>query len=368
MIYSFGEQIKQFALSVDLVSEPLISSFRTIICAYFKEKLCIDFIEHMIDYRIDDSKVGLVTYWDNLGLSNGKHVYSIKNEDGTFKGQTSFAFEIGRPMWIVNSDNSCLEMKNEYIDLWSGVKNIPEYWHYNSKFNIKTSIIYPYRGRDGNVSILNLESSQYLNISNHAKGDIGLVAEALEILYKLENTNKSLYNNSYQAIENIKRVISSYPKLVAGYKPGVFLASSSRANEDVMGAIRETVDKFENKIEALYWKDISEAGNINSQILSAINMSTYGICYFSEKSTLNEEYIDNPNVIFEAGMLQSLTNEPTSKPMGWIPIRENSPNIPFDFARERILIVPRLNDGSLNLEKFNFELKKRIESLLNYNK
>src|SRR5262245_17731026 len=42
----------------------------------------------------------------------------------------------------------------------------------------------------------------------------------------------------------------------------------------------------------------------------------------------------------------------TDNPTGWIPVREPlSPPAPFDFARQRMLIIPRLIDNKLNLDQ-----------------
>jgi len=80
-------------------------------------------------------------------------------------------------------------------------------------------------------------------------------------------------------------------------------------------------------------------------------------------------YIDNANVVFEAGMLHARTiaDDPSSgrEPTGWIPMREeDSPRAPFDFAAERILIVPRFRDGALNEDRLREMLRARINTLL----
>ena len=53
------------------------------------------------------------------------------------------------------------------------------------------------------------------------------------------------------------------------------------------------------------------------------------------------------------------------EPSGWIPVRERkSPPAPFDFAAERILLVPRGNNGVLNESRFREMLVARIEALI----
>jgi hypothetical protein len=95
--------------------------------------------------------------------------------------------------------------------------------------------------------------------------------------------------------------------------------------------------------------------------------SRYGICYFSEPdpSDGGHKYVDNPNVIFEAGMLHALINTPDAPPSGWIPVREDdSPAAPFDFADQRIERVPRDQDGQVVEERLRAQVQRRIVALL----
>ena len=56
------------------------------------------------------------------------------------------------------------------------------------------------------------------------------------------------------------------------------------------------------------------------------------------------EYVDNPNVVFEAGMLHARTSvdetDKSGEPCGWIPIREaESAPAPFDFSPSKIMLL-----------------------------
>lgn len=100
---------------------------------------------------------------------------------------------------------------------------------------------------------------------------------------------------------------------------------------------------------------MSDSGNINAQIAREIVRSRFGICYLSQKSQddSSHKFIDNPNVVFEAGMLHALTRVTSAtsgaEPSGWIPMREaDSPPAPFDFAAERTIEIPRSGNGELN--------------------
>jgi hypothetical protein len=94
--------------------------------------------------------------------------------------------------------------------------------------------------------------------------------------------------------------------------------------------------------------------------------SRYGICYFSQPAPpgSGHKYADNPNVIFEAGMLHALVNAPDAPPSGWIPVREgDSPEAPFDFADQRIEQVPR-DEGQVDEEKLRTQIQRRLAALV----
>ena len=67
---------------------------------------------------------------------------------------------------------------------------------------------------------------------------------------------------------------------------------------------------------------MTDAGSISAQVISEITGSDFGIAYFSEP-VKEGAFQDNPNVLFEAGMMQALTNAAGTLFKGWIPIRES---------------------------------------------
>jgi hypothetical protein len=81
--------------------------------------------------------------------------------------------------------------------------------------------------------------------------------------------------------------------------------------------------------------DIADSGAITAQIADKIVKSRFGICYFSEpgQQPSQHKYVDNPNVIFEAGMLHALINSPDAPPSGWIPVREDDSPPPPSTSR-----------------------------------
>jgi hypothetical protein len=64
-------------------------------------------------------------------------------------------------------------------------------------------------------------------------------------------------------------------------------------------------------------------------------------------------------------MLHALAVLSAQERSGWIPIREEkSQPTPFDFAGERIEVVPRAAGNRLNEARFRTRLRARLENLL----
>jgi hypothetical protein len=360
---SFAEYLTQFALSVDIVNSDIFGELRELIQQYVKESLGVDYFEFM-RVSIVDGRQGLVTLWPSDGyLSN-----SIKDTSGNYNGQTAYAFDKGIPLWVVDEKRLPLTEVSDYVDLWSGKTDLPKYATPGEiKEVIRTAIMIPLKDSGRTIGLLDFESSQYIGITEVAKKELRMIAESLSMLYALEQTNKIQRESTKKALQELKRTLRSknLPRLT---KPKLFLASSSRADEQVMGIIHQLLGEYDDKLNVVAWDTVSKGGNINEQIIDDILSSRYGICYFSEPATGSagdHKFQDNPNVLIEAGMLHALYHVDSDSSDGWIPIREiNSPLPPFDFIAERRLDVARTKDGELNEHKFKSELKTRINKLI----
>jgi hypothetical protein len=162
-------------------------------------------------------------------------------------------------------------------------------------------------------------------------------------------------------LRRIKETIT-FPQLA---RPQMFVGFPNKADEQVIGALNAVLDEFSDRLRIIRWNRIVESGTITAQIAEVIAKSQFGLCYFSEPDGEAKRYRDNPNVVFEAGMLQALTGPPAHEVAGWIPVREeNSPQPPFDFAGERIELVPRGADNQVNEELLRTRLRGRIQRLL----
>jgi len=359
MFNNFREYLHQFALSVDIVDRDILVSIREILWQYLHKSLSLQFAEELHPTQVNN-KPGLKIVWgkgtDQIGYSNELQTY-----DGRYQGQTSYAYVHNKPMWIVNNERLPLNQVENYVDLWSSLTSIPKYWKFNN-LEIKTSIIIPLKTPQASYGVWNLESVAHLAFDQKIAEQLLDLAKSLSLLLNLYDSTEQRLQCTKEAVENLK-ISSQRLPLRFSEQNKIFLASSTKAQEDVVGAIRNILDEF-SSYRIIYWKEMSDSGNINDQIIDAISTSSFGIVYLSEPNT-NHAYQDNPNTLFEAGMFQALSNQPNSPVFGWLPIREKEGlRIPFDFASDRVLIVPRLKSGELNKEDFYREFKKRIHSII----
>lgn len=360
---SFGETLKHFALSIDLMDTGTCEQFRTVVADHFLNVLKINFYEVQVDGIRVDRRPGLQTVrTGGSNWTNGKpNTTAIRNTDGSYTGQTTFAYDTSTPVWIVAKDRQPLSQTEVYEDLWSGTQLLPRYWAY---FNhqMRTSIVIPLKYGDQVFGFLNLESVASLGYSGRAAFELERLADAIAIVLRLHDVTQCNNRNTRAAfaeVQSMLRLQKSSPLS----RPKLFLATASRADQRVVGAIHEVLAKFSD-IEVHDWSQDRNVGNVNHQIVSAITESRYAICYLSEKAQ-NGGYVDNPNVIFEAGMLHSLMHSPQSDGRAWIPVREPEPPAsPFDLAAERTVLVPRDGEGRLNEPKFKEHLEDAIKKML----
>ena len=151
----------------------------------------------------------------------------------------------------------------------------------------------------------------------------------------------------------------------------VFLSTSGRADEQVVEIIQRVLGEFEEVFDLRYWKDETLGGDIKQQVRDELMRSEFGVCYLSEPvedESATPQFADNPNVIFEAGMLQALheTQRDPTVVSRWIPVREMEPfsaPLPFNFATDRVVGVCRDSEsGALSEEEFAEGLRSAVKT------
>src|SRR6266542_1049872 len=282
-VKTFGDYLRQFARSVDIVDERTIEEIRKLVYDYVRDELEAAYFSLACEQTVD-SRPGLRTVWST---ENEEHATTIRTLDGRYSSQISVSFDQRKPLWVVS------------------------------------------RGEK-----------------------------------PLRQANRAQVTGTRDAVSELQGILSTtkFPRLT---KPQMFVAFSSRADDAVMGVVQEVLNEFSTILKIVQWNRIEQSGSITLQLIEQIAKSRFGLCYFSEPARDGGEFEDNPNVLFEAGMLHSLTNAPAGRPSGWVPVREKrSSRVPFDFASERIVIVPRNENGEVMEERFRSDLRRRMRALL----
>jgi hypothetical protein len=363
---TFANQLRHFARAVDIVDDEIFDRVRQLIYKYVKNELGAAYFELMRD-QLMDQELALKMFWSS---EDTDHLWPVRRSDGSYTNAVTAAYAEGQPLWIVNPTKGTLAEAEKLDDEWSHVTDLPHYRPVVEQ-SIRTLIVLPLR-RKRRLGVCYFESSTHLGITDVAKLELQLLADAVAILLELYEVNRSQAQQTASAIFDLQERLESarFPKLT---RPHFFLAFSNRADEAVVNVISELMHEFTDRLEFTDWTHMNESGNINAQIAKEILRARFGICYLSEPAPPDHHagtaYVDNPNVVFEAGMIHARTavddSAVSGDPTGWIPMREvASPPAPFDFAAERTLYVPRFPNGALNDGRLRELLRARITKLL----
>jgi hypothetical protein len=358
-VKTFGDYLRHFVRSIDIVDERTFEEIRNLVYDYVRDELEAAYFSLACEQTVD-GRPGLRTAWST---TNEEHATTVRTSTGNYSSQICVSFDQRKPLWIVNPEQKSLRHSDQYVDLWSGITDLPAYEAPVNR-DMRTSIVVPLTHWSHDIGVIYLESTSYLEITEVAKDELSLLTDALAILFDLRQANRTQVTGTRDAITDLQAILrtAEFPRLT---KPQMFVAFSGRADDSVMGVIQEVLNEFNDTLKIVQWNRIEQSGSITLQLIGQIAKSRFGLCYFSEPARDGQGFEDNPNVLFEAGMLHSLTNSPSGNPSGWIPVREKqSPRIPFDFASERIQIIPRHNNGEIMEERLRSDLRRRVRGLL----
>ena len=294
-------------------------------------------------------------------------LYPVKTRGG-YGSLLAYSYDLNLPLWVTaKNPQHRLKATTSGVDRWSSGKNLPKYLPPPGSFDIKTSVLVPLKHRGRPFGVMAIEFPDPLECTAAAKRQMTVLARAIARVTWLVDTTAQLRTGTLEAFGDIEdRWASAGP---AFRRPTLFLAYSSGADEDVVRVIKEVLEGNAKKVETVSWDEIERTGNITTHIMQAITTCQFGICYFSEVANGDGApgYIDNANVLFEAGMLHGLGHDDEASPSRWIPIRE-SPELtgppPFDIAAERMIEVSR-KEGRLDTRRFKSELSKMLSAMLN---
>lgn len=372
MKIDFASHIEHFSLVVDDVSEDTFNSIIKTIKDFHDEPRIGMPLVHLgiLRRKLINQKTGMINSIPELNRSTWNN--QIKNPTGGYTGQSSFAFAMGQPIWIQASGSSkcsTLQDCDAYQDLLgnAAAETIPDYNKETGQdLPVKTSIIYPLTLEDrdelGVLGVINFEFKEKIQKNDCLEAHFKKLADSVARLEELRFATKFRDSGTRKA----KGLLSYLKQAAFSSKKTIFLAYPKAADNGVVGIIKETLDSCLEDHKVIDWIQMPQSGPIMAQLLEEIWNSSFAVFYFSETDTANQgRFLDNHNVMFEAGIANGLLGASDSPLAAWIPVREEFSNeIPFDLVGERILKVARENDGALNLQLFKSDLEGRIKGLL----
>ncbi len=377
---SFGEHLKQFALSIDFLDACHYELLQQHIKKYLEVQLHATQIA-FFEPTMVDGEDGLTTVWSCPKFQ----VHQTLMENGEYRRQLALAIGERRNLWVISGkegkhlDSENPEASNSGVDLWGAQPDtdLPPFYLSSNGQPSQTAIVMISENSQGQANgAFLVEMKKIMHPSKVLRREMQLIGEALGLLHATDISTHEQREGTKWAIAKLGELLSQL-KLNTGPKPLMFVASSSKAPEDVMNAMEEVLHKFRNVVFVEHWYQMHQPGNINMQLVDEIRSAQYGICYLSEKDDRTEsqkklteqkdsdhKYRDNHNVLVEAGMLHMVTAGATSSSTGWIPIREkDSPRVPFDLENQRMVQVIRDGD-ELREKEFKGDLTYKISSLL----
>ena len=360
MSSEWANKFRQFALAVDYVDESIIDDIKELLVQYFEETLETCHFRFLTEGSGTETPDGVLptleTVWSSRDEKSGD--VALFPLGSRASGHLALCYQLRKPLWITAKDGKLLvDTETDLVDGWSKVKDLPPYCDYGES-NSRTSIIVPLRYSEHLYGVMDLEFKDYILASTKAKHVMKTIADAVSRIIWLNRMTHTRRGDTREAFAAVHR----------GYHHGtsplqrhtVFVASSSQADDQVMGTILKVLEEFKDLFDVNYWKAESSSGIIAEQVRAAIGDAAFGVCYISEPAMAEDskyKFLDNPNVIFEAGMLQmlhELRDDRSDLVSRWVPVREGpdiAPPLPFDFAGDRVVVVPREGGGGARSTK-----------------
>ncbi len=374
---TFGAALRSFANSIDLLGE---DEFRLVLSAtrnYLRANFRITTVERLEEVVSEGVPKLAPTFGDNP-----YDLFPVRT-NGKPTGISATAFTEKRSMWVTPTEqggSSLVHAGGNLHEQWEPGRavELPPYLRVIKKMGARvgTLISVPIERQGSVTALLYFESERVLEPSERAKDEIEAIATSLAWLYELKAHEMDTRSATARAIAELQD--ASMDDFDWRPRPSLFWAypetGAADVREVVHAALEDLVAKGVFTLDD--WKDNQSGGRIPALIEEQIRSAEYFVAYLSEpapveasgeqaKSTDRKMYVDNPNVLYEAGLFQGLGGGP-SRIEHWLLIREKiSSDTPFDLETVNRLEVPRGANGELLGEDFKKAVRARLEKLVN---
>ena len=375
---TFGEELLQFAKTVDILDKKIFSEIKGIINRYAKKTWGVKYVKIMqLGMNSNGDKILKKFFLDEYNYDDdSREIYTCQPNETTGKveGQMSYVTHVRKAVWITAPTHVPLNQTEDYVDQWSKLKDLPKYHQHEDNFvDIRTSIIVPYFDVGNNKKhikgVVNYEIPEYLASTKECRVEIRQLTNTISELLNLYHMRRRQEKNTKSAIKTLKNKLEDLDYYERKNK--IFFAFPHKGEQDVHVAIKELLHQEFSSIVVTDWSEMDTTGSVTEQVFNEIEASKYGICYFSEIADEHNsvhKYKDNLNVIFEAGLMHSKYRTMKDAHPLWLPIREEgSPDIQFDLHHLRMIVVPRYkrgkNKGQLKKVIFQNLLKRFLNKM-----
>jgi hypothetical protein len=357
----FSNHLLQFIDSVDILEERTFKDVVEIIGKYLEKTLDINYMNVM---RVTND--GMNAFGQSLLDINRSQTIPL-SEKMRESGQMPFAFQERLKLWITSFDEEKeLLSEDKYKDWWSGVENIPPYKDFDGQSTRKTSILLPlmhdFRTNEV-IGVINFESEKYIEPTKVAEETLLNLAKVVSKAMRLQRIRLQFHESTKDSLSRLRTELDELDTFKLT-KPKLFLGYPDKSEDDVMGSLKSVLDdNYSQDILLSDWKNKPQPKEITKEIFDDIYQSQYGIYYLSEIDKNNSPYgyIDNKNVIFEAGFHRGRGNTQEN----CLVIREkDSEDIFFDISTFKSIEVPRDKNGKLRSEVFRKSIKEALDSMI----
>ena len=358
----FGSRIWEFVLSTDIMDQQAFHGLLRLIQIYVNQHLGIGYLSVLRESGNVNNKPGLQTEWCTR---DQKPSYTV-DKDPDYESHTAYSYAENKPIWVVAKSRGPLHSAKDIRDLWSGADDLPPY-NAAIQEELLTSVMHPLTKESRSIGVIEFATRDYIEPTPASLEEVQMLAKVVSRALQMYDLRRDQRANTGEALDKLEEALNTeswarlaLPKLFVAY-PGHERVPEERRDEHkaVIESIQGVLDEFKDVLKPVYWEDNFTAGSIPDKLFSDITSSEFGVCYLSEPDAPGG-FVDNANVLFEAGMMQALTNTP-SPFKAWIPVREKeTKSLPFDIVSENILFVDRTDD---NLDAFANELRSRVSEL-----
>jgi hypothetical protein len=374
MSTEFSRQLLHFTRSVDIVDGETAEYVRSLLDGYMK-KIGATFYIALLDGLTINNGPGLGTFATSghFWSTNGEqHAIPISGDERRHHSLTSYAYDAKRPLWVVEATGGLLtavdDRQPSLEDRWSERTSLPPFGDLGNLGTARTLVAIPLSHAFRVLGVLSIQFAEHRLPTEAAKSDFQNLANAVAVVISLYQVRQAQMADTARARTPLGDVLQDEADSPF-IRPQLFLAYAETADREVMEEIHRALEPLGDAIEIRDWQRNFDPGELKSRLTEAITSCRYAICYFSEPNPAGEPpFVDNPNVLIEAGMLYSLSFWAKAACKGWIPIREEgSPAAPFDLASINTVLVRRQqspNGLALDRDAFRADLAGHLSGLV----